>query len=105
MALFALKAAFGAVPTGAAPIEAVMPDFTGNFEDAETATLPPTMLEMTGVITPNVQLIPTWAVSPISGVPFPLASVKVGAGTVRTPATNGRLQFDATASPMISFWY
>jgi len=98
-----VNAALGAVPMTAFPIAAVIPDFTGNLDAADTWTLPPTILEITGVMTPNVQLTPTVATSPISGLPFPSASVKVGAGAVCTPPTTGRLQFVAAASPRISF--
>ena len=63
------------------------------------------MFEMTGVMTPKVQLTPTVATSPISGVPSPSASVNVGLGAVCTPPTTGKLQFVAAASARISFWY
>ncbi len=103
--VFPEKAALGALPVTTLPAVTVIPDLTGNVDAAETATLLPTMFEMTGVITLNVQLMATCAVSPISGDPSRSTSVNVGLGAVFTPATKGRLQLVADASPMISFWY
>ena len=62
-----VNAAFGAVPTAPPPPPvAVIPDLTGKTDDAETVMLPPTMFEMTGVITLNVHERLTLAVSPMS---------------------------------------
>src|SRR6476660_3198910 len=47
-----VKAAFGALPTGMVGPDAVMPVLTGKVDAADTRMVPPTMLEMTGVMTP-----------------------------------------------------
>ena len=65
-----VNAAFGALPTGPPPPEvAVIPDFTGNTDDAETVTLPPTMFRMPGVIRLNVHDRLTVAASTTTGPP------------------------------------
>jgi hypothetical protein len=96
-----VKAAEGGMPGPEPAPGSVMPDLTGNTDDAETLTDPPTILEITGVITWNWQVMLTCAVSPISYLPSASASEKVGGGAVWTPATLGRSQFEATASPRI----
>src|SRR5215210_1329850 len=88
-----VKAATGAVPPPPPDPEAVIPDFTGKTAEAETGMLPPTMFDMTGVITLNVHVRLTSAVSPIPYVPSPSASVKVGSAATSVPPTFGRWQF------------
>src|SRR5512140_117782 len=77
-------------------------DFTGKTADADTATVPPTMLEMIGVMTRNRQVRRTVARSPIPvATPSPSASAKVGDGGV----AGLRVQFVAAASEAIWCWY
>src|SRR5688572_11726051 len=93
-----VNAAFGGLPP-VVPSLTVMPVLTGKTAEDDTATDPPRMLEMPGVMIPNVQVRATSASSP-SAVP-----VKVGAGAVSTPPTIGRSQLLAVASFLIWFWY
>ncbi len=105
MVSFALKAAFGAVPTGTDPPPAIalIPALTGKLDSAPTLTDPPTTFAMNGVITPKVQVRRTVTVSP-STAPAPslVMSVKVGAGTTGTPPDSGSSQLVAAASARIS---
>ena len=80
----------------------VNPDFTGNTADDETLTDPPRMAEMTGVMTWNLQVNDTAALSPIPVLRgSPVASVNVGDGGV----AGSNRQFDAAASLRIWLLY
>jgi hypothetical protein len=101
-----VKAALGAVPEGPLLIALVIPLLTGNTDDADTVTLPPTMFLIPGVMRLKVHDRLTVAESPMSeDEPFPPVSAKAGAGAVWTPPTVGSLQLVAAASLRIWFWY
>ena len=70
----ALNAAFGTI--GVAPPVTDMPVLIGKADSAEAWTTLPRIAEMTGVITPKLQVSPTTAVPPIV---VPLGNV--GGGT------------------------
>ena len=84
------------------PAIPVIPVFTGKTADDETLTDPPRMAEMTGVMTWNLQVNATAALSPIPVVrESPVASVNVGEGGV----AGSNRQFDAAASLRIWLLY